>query len=75
MFWLCDSFIFKDHLSKLFVSRRYTEVVPLLSKMVCKMVRGWERFKFIMFPKILSQHFLSHLCLRKFACLTGLFKW
>ena len=40
MFWLCDLFIFKDHLSKPFVSRRYTDVVPLLSKMVCKRVRG-----------------------------------
>ena len=72
MFWLCDSFIFKDHLSKLFVSRRYTEVVPLLSKMVCKMVRGWERFKFIMFPKILSQHFLSHFMSQKICLLDWL---
>ena len=43
-----------------------------LSKMVCKRVRGWERFWFIMFRKILSRQFLSHFMSQKICLLDWL---
>ena len=40
--------------------------------MVCKRVRGWERFWFIMFRKILSPEFLSHFMSQKICLLDWL---